>query len=179
MKVEESAVIIKALMSENKITRSKPYRMEFFMAKSTESLTLAKQLLSQDLSNMWVINIAYYSMFFAGTSLLAHLGKEINEEKSIHKLTYHSLIYFCLIENNKLQKHFIEEYKDAYDDAQQLLLFAESKALSMIQDYEYERDKRKRFTYDMGEIAERNKATTSVTRAEYFVTEVRKIMLKK
>ena len=81
-----------------------------------------------------------------------------------------------MVDDNKLQKHFIEEYNDAYTEAEELLKISESKAFSMIPDFDFEMAKRKRFTYEMGEIAELNKAKTSLTRAGEFLTEARKII---
>lgn len=182
---KESSYILKQLISENKITKPEISREQFFLDKSIESFNLAKKVLqiSEDkndplVSYMWVVSISYYSMFFAATSLLAHFGHKINEERSIHKLTYHALVYYFLVEDNKLQKYFIEEYKDAFKETEELLQMSELKAISLIKDFDLEREKRRRFTYEMGEVTESNKAKTSVKRATEFLTQVRKIIGK-
>lgn len=180
---KESSFLIKQLINEDKIIKPERGREKFFLDKSIESLTLAKMVLeiSEDnedplISFMWVTSISYYAIFFAATALLAHFNHKIDEEKGIHKLTYHALIYYFLVDDNKLQKHFIEEYKDAYTEAEELLKISEIKAITMIKEFDFEREKRKKFTYDMGEIAELNKARTSLKRANEFLTEVRKIV---
>ena len=180
---EESKSLIKQLIDTGKMIKPERNQIKFFLDKSVESFNLAKRVLeiSEDeednlKSHMWVVAIAYYSMFFAGTSLLAFFNHQINEKKGIHKLTYHALVYYFLIDDNKLQKHFIEEYQDAYVEAEELLKISESKAFSMLQDFDFEMAKRKRFTYEMGEIAELNKARTSVKRANEFLIEARKII---
>tara|TARA_Y100000310_G_C20677917_1_gene814180 strand:- start:2553 stop:3122 length:570 start_codon:yes stop_codon:yes gene_type:complete len=180
---EESKSLIKKLIDEGKMIQSEKNQINFFLDKSVESFSLAKRILkiSEDeednlKSYMWVVSVSYYSMFFAGTALLAFFNHRIDEERGIHKLTYHALIYYFLVDDNKLQKHFMEEYKDAYTEAEELLKISESKAVSMIQDFDFEMAKRKKFTYEMGEIAELNKARTSVNRANEFLTEVRKII---
>ena len=46
----------------------------------------------------------------------------------------------------------------------------------MAENFDFERGKRKIFTYDIGAVAERNKAKTSLQRAEEFLKEVRIII---
>ena len=180
---QESSSVIKGLIQEGKIGSPEVGRKKFFLNKSIESFNLAKRILeiSEDQNDslssfMWVISIAYYSMFFAATALLAHFGHKIREERGIHKLTYHALIYYFLVDDNKLQKHFIEQYQDAYEEAEELLRISEEKAVSLIASFDFEREKRRKYTYEMGEIAEQHKAKTSLARAESFLLEVRKIM---
>ena len=182
---EQSKSIISQLIKEGKITKPIPGTKDFFLAKSHESLQLSKRIfaIAQDenetlKSYMWVIAIAYYSMFFAATALLAHFGRKIDSEIGIHKLTYHALVYYFLVADNKLQKHFIEEYKDVYDNVEVLLQTSEQKALDIMENFKLEQGKRTRFTYEMGQIAEKQKAQTSLERAEEFVLEIRKLMQK-
>jgi uncharacterized protein (UPF0332 family) len=153
--------IIKQLIQEGRIAKPEPGREKFFLGKSIESLSLAKRVLdiSEDgkesvKSYMWIVSISYYSMFFAATALLAHFNHKIGGESGVHKLTYHALRYYFLVDDNKLQKHFVEEYKDAYAEADELLRISEEKAISMVQDFDLEQEKRKKFTYEMGEVAE-------------------------
>lgn len=180
---QESSSVIKNLIKEGKISQPEAEREKFFLGKSIESFNLAKRILelSEDkddplASFMWVVSIAYYSMFFAATALLAHFGHKIREERSIHKLTYHALVYYFLVDDNKLQKHFVEQYQDAYEEAEELLRISEEKAVSLVTSFDFEREKRRKYTYEMGEIAEQNKAKTSLSRAESFLLEVRKIL---
>lgn len=178
----ESKKLVEKLVKEGKIIRPPTNQKDFFMEKATNSLRISKRLLElaekESLDTyMWVINTSYYSMFFAATSLLAHFNKKIKSEIGIHKLTYHALVYYFMIEDNKLQKHFIDEYKDAYDDAEQLLQITEEKAISLIENFKFEHFKRERFTYEVGKVAEQNKANTSLQRAEEFLTQVR-LMLR-
>jgi len=59
----------------------------------------------------------------------------------------------------------------------ELLEISEKKAIAMIENLEHEISKRRTFTYEIGVIAEKNKALTSLARAEAFLTEVRKIII--
>jgi len=50
------------------------------------------------------------------------------------------------------------------------------RAKNLIEDYFNEKFKRGRFTYEMGEIAMKNKAQTSLNRAKKFNEEIRKLI---
>src|SRR3989344_7697930 len=157
---QESCSVIRRLIQEGKIGQPESGRALFFLNKSIESFNLAKRILhiSEDATDplssfMWVISITYYSMFFAATALLANFSHKIKEERGIHKLTYHALIYYFLVDDNKLQKHFIEQYQDAYEEAEELLKISEEKAVSLVASFDFEREKRRKYTYEMGEIA--------------------------
>ena len=63
-----------------------------------------------------------------------------------------------------------------YDDAEQLLQISQEKARNMVENLGFEQSKRKIFTYDVGMITERNKALTSLKRAEEFLIETRKML---
>ena len=180
---EKSKNMIKQLIQDGKIVKPKANVKNFFLNKSMTSLEISKRLL--DISDdeddslegyMWVINSAYYSMFFAATSLLAHYNHKIDQEQGIHKLTFHALVYYFLVDDNKLEKYFIEEYEDAYEDAEQLLQTSQDKANELVKNLDFEREKRTKFTYEIGKVAEKNKAQTSVKRADEFLLEIRKII---
>lgn len=178
-----STSIVTGLIRDEKIGKPKLGSREFFLAKSLESLQLSRRIFEMTenkndpiQSYMWVITTAYYSMFYAATSLLAHFNKVIKSEVGIHKLTYHALVYYFLVADNKLQKQFIDEYKDQFDDAKEILQISEGKAIELVESLEFELVKRSEFTYEMGKIAEANKAKTSLQRAEEFVTGIRKLM---
>ena len=55
---------------------------------------------------------------------------------------------------------------------------SKEKAKILLEDYYNERDKRSRFTYEMGEIALQNKASTSMARAKRFNEALRLILDK-
>ena len=111
--LEESKRVVTELVKDNRIIRPSAQQEGFFLQKAIDSLRVSKRLfeISEDKNEsidgyMWVVNTAYYSMFFAATSLLANLGKKIDLEVGIHRMTYHALVYFFLVEDSKLQKAF-------------------------------------------------------------------------
>jgi hypothetical protein len=77
----------------------------------------------------------------------------------------------------KLQKSLIENYAEATDEVTELL--GQERANRLIQDYFNERDKRTKFTYEMGEMVIQNKAKTSLERAKNFNKELRKTIEKR
>ncbi len=183
---KRSQNLLKQLISEGKIIKPELRRDTFFLNKSIESLDVARRLHQISINKndnlksfMWVIATSYYSMFFAATALLAHYNKKVNVDVGIHKITYHALVYYFHILDKKLQKHFIESYKDNYNTAEELLQTSEKKTLELFEDFEHEQSKRKDFTYEMGFVAEENKARTSLQRAEKFHNEIRDIIQTK
>ena len=180
-KIEQSSHIIKTLITEGKIVTPHSEAASFFLKQSRMSLLVSKGLL--DLYNtekletlLWVINSSYYSMFFAATALLANFKHKINTEIGIHALTYHALVYYFVKEQSKLKTQLMGEYKDAFDDAEQLLQFSEQKIKGFILDFELEMGNRKTFTYELGALAEKKKAELSFQRAQSFFREVEKII---
>ena len=180
-KIEQSSHIVRALISDGKIVTPHSGAASFFLKQSRMSLLVSKRLL--DIYNiekqetlLWVINSSYYSMFFAATALLAHFKHKINSEIGIHALTYHALVHYFVKEQSKLKTQLMEEYKDAFDDAEQLLQFSEQKIKGFVLDFELEMGKRKIFTYELGALAEKKKAELSFHRAQSFFREVEKII---
>lgn len=181
--IAESSNVIKQLIQEGKIIRPKPNTDDFFLKKSRNALAISERLLTlfdeeQLDTHTWVINISYYSMFFAATALLARHNHKINVDLGIHTLTYHALIHYFIKEDNKLKWQVMEEYKNAVEEAEELLQIAERKLKELITDLKLELIKRKVFTYNVGEEAERNKAFLSYKRAKHFFQEIELMMEK-
>lgn len=186
MDEKESKIIITQLISDGKIGKPEIKAEEFFFEKSDESLQVAQRILeiSQNKNDalksyMWVIATAYYSMFYAATALLAHFNHRIKTDLGIHKITYHALIYYFHILDKKIQKSLLETYKNTYSDAKELLQNTEERAVSLMENFKFEQDKRKIFTYEMGAYAQENKAITSVQRAKEFYNHVEEILKNK
>ena len=113
-------------------------------------------------------------MFFAATALLAKNNHKIDTETGIHKLTFHASVYYFIKQESKLKWQILEEYKEAIQDAEELLQLSENKLKELVTDFGFELEKRKIFTYDLGKEAERNKALTSYNRAKRFFNEIEK-----
>ena len=70
----------------------------------------------------------------------------------------------------------MEQYKDAFEEAEELLQLSESKITRLVEDFNFEQTKRKTFTYELGATAERNKALTSYERAKSFFKEIEEMI---
>lgn len=186
MDEKESKTIIVQLIREGKIGLPEQGTEEFFFEKADESLQVAQRLLqiSQDRNDqlesyMWAISAAYYSMFYSATALLAHFGHRIKTAIGIHKMTYHALIYYFHILDKKIQRQLLESYQNVYTDAEQLLQNTEAKAVELVENFKFEQEKRKTFTYDMGMYAQESKAITSIKRAKEFYAHTENILKSK
>ena len=161
--------------------------IDFFLRNSKNSLDSAKILFDSSVDDriksifampnfngfLWVINSSYYSMFYMARALLESIGVRIKTDESIHFLVFNALIYY-FYSNGKLEKHFIEDFENAQEESSEIL--GREKAREIIEDYSSEKEKRARFTYEIGEFAMKNKAETSLNRAKKFSEEVRKIL---
>jgi len=122
---------------------------------------------------LWVVNSSYYSMFYAARALLESEGVKIKTEMSVHAVAFDALVYYFYL-NGKLEKRLVEEFAEAGEEAAEVS--GREKAKELIGDYFYERRKRARFTYNLGEFAMREKAETSLNRAKRFNEEIRKML---
>ena len=189
-KLRETESRVKGYVRDGIFTSGcRPEDVDFFMTNSADSLTTAKLLfdvsVNQDLQKttgylkfkgfLWVINSAYYSMFYAARALLEKSGVKIKSERSIHLLTFDALVYYFYL-TGKLQKSLIEDYAEGKEESNELL--GKEKADDLIASYYYERKKRSQFTYETGELAMQSKAKTSLERAEAFNREISKVIGK-
>jgi len=163
--------------------------IDFFLRNSKNSLDSAKILFDSSVDDriksifampnfngfLWVINSSYYSMFYMARALLESIGVRIKTDESIHFLVFNALIYY-FYSNGKLEKHFIEDFENAQEESSEIL--GREKAREIIEDYSSEKEKRARFTYEIGELAMRNKAETSLKRAKRFNEEIRKMLAR-
>jgi uncharacterized protein (UPF0332 family) len=189
--IEKAKSNIKGYLRERKIAKEKDSKYtSFFIRNAQNSFNSAKLLFNvssnQDLKKslgfpnfdgyLWVINSSYYSMFYMARALLESQGIKIKVKQSVHAITFNALIYYFYL-TKKIEKRLIEEFQKAGNEASEIL--GKEKAENLIRDYFNEKDKRERFTYEMGEIAMQNKAKTSLDRARFFNQEIRKIISTK
>ena len=146
---------------------------EMYVENSNLSLQTAQKLLSLETQEykpyLWIIVSSYYAMYYIANAVLLDIGYKVGDKIS-HKITADALIVFA---RDKLKKELIEEYEDVKDDALELI---SSKADSLLQSLDFEREKRSKFQYQMDEKAKKSKALTSVERAKQFVFELKKLL---
>lgn len=90
--------------------------------------------------------------------------------KISHKVTSDALIVFV---RNKLKKELLEGFEEIKEDALELI---SSKTDNIIQSFDFEREKRSQFQYQMDESIKKSKATTSFNRAKEFIFEMKKLL---
>jgi|SRR3989344_4480369 len=187
-KIEESKKRIQKLLENEYIIKSEKNKFsDFFLINAQQSFDTAQLLYAISTNHelkkitgfphfngfLWVINSSYYSMFFMVRALLEKSGVKIKTEHSIHQIVFDALVTYFYA-TGKLEKQMLEEFHEASAEALESL--GREKAKSLVEDYANEREKRSRFTYEMGEIALQNKAKTSLERARQFNEILRKMI---
>jgi len=146
---------------------------EMYIENSNLSLETAQKLLSLENQTyqpyLWVIVSPYYAMYYIANAVLLKIGYKVGDKIS-HKVTTDALIVFA---RDKLKKELIEKYENAKEDALEL---TSSKADSLLESLDFEREKRSKFQYQMDEKIKKSKALTSLERAKQFVFELKKLL---
>ena len=146
---------------------------QMYVENSGLSLETAQKLLSIETETykpyLWIIVSSYYAMYYIANAVLLELGYKVGDKIS-HKITSDALIVYV---RNKLKKEFIEEYENIKEDALELI---SSKADSVLQLFDFERQKRSKFQYKMDEHIKKSKALVSFERAKQFVFEMKKLL---
>jgi hypothetical protein len=91
----------------------KPIIFDTYMRNNRESLLTARKLFNEKGSNLWVVVISYYSMFYIANAILYKSGYKVGT-KIAHKVTADALIVFV---RSKIKKSLIEDYELAIDEA--------------------------------------------------------------
>ena len=146
---------------------------EMYIENSNLSLETAQKLLTLENQTyqpyLWVIVSSYYAMYYIANAVLLKIGYKVGDKIS-HKVTADALIVFA---RDKLRKELIEEYENVKEDALEL---TSSKADSLLESLDFEREKRSKFQYQMDEKVKKSKALTSLERAKQFVFELKKLL---
>lgn len=144
---------------------------QMYMQNSKMSLKLAEKLLDDNLKPyLWSVVVSYYAMFYMANAVLLHVGYKTGS-KVVHKVTSDALIVLVL---DKLKKELLEQYESIRNDAMEI---AATKSEEILNNYNFELDKRSRFQYDMTLKIQEQMARTSVKRAKDFALEMEKLMV--
>jgi uncharacterized protein (UPF0332 family) len=144
--------------------------MNILLKNARESLRVAEDIHQKNLSELWVIVCAYYAMFYYANAVLLKFGYKVGEQ-IVHKVTSDALIVYI---RGKLKESLIEEYEQTKEEA---LNLAGIKADSLIESFDFERNKRSLIQYKTIEIEKQSKAKTSLQRAKEFAKEMDKLLL--
>jgi len=164
---------VKAYFEDELIWKTKKcekHISETYKRNYKESLDIAKKLLDEKLSNLWIVVTSYYSMYYIANAVLYKIGYKVGPKIS-HKVTADSLIVFI---RNKLKKNLLlEYYEEAKEDALEII---GRKTDEIISSFDKEQTKRSTFQYESTEEIKRAKAETSFERAKQFIFEMEKLL---
>mgnify|MGYP001585093594 FL=1 len=171
-RIKEAEANVRTYLNEGLIKKEplNPDALRVLLKNAKESIASAEKLNSDRISDLWVIVCSYYSMFYIANAVLRKLGYKIGE-KIAHKVTADALIVHA---RGKLKASLIEEYEDAKEEA---LNLAGIKADSLIESFDFEKDKRSKIQYQTDDIEKQSKAKTSLQRAKSFFSEMQKLLL--
>src|SRR3989338_3576279 len=133
-------------------------------------------------SSLWIINAAYYSMFFFSQVLLGKDGRKLPEgTKDTHKTILLAVLYYFIIKGSGLEgkKEVMPEdikrsrmsdaliiFQHAQEESEELLQVKRAK--EAVDSLKAELDKRTELTYRSTKSAELSFAKVSIGRAERF-----------
>lgn len=143
--------------------------MNVLLRNARESLRVAEDVSRANVSDLWVIVCSYYSMYYYANAVLLKFGYKVGD-KIVHKVTSDALIVYV---RGKLKESLIEEYEQTREEA---LKIAGMKADSLIEYFNFERNKRRFIQYETSEIEKHSKAVTSLQRAKEFSKEMDKLL---
>ncbi|MGE0792792.1 MAG: hypothetical protein AB7V77_01270 [Candidatus Woesearchaeota archaeon] len=167
-RIKEAENNFKTYLDESLIKKKTfdPQIIEILKQNANESLILAKDTYDDDKSDLWVVVISYYSMFYIANAVINKKGWDCGD-KNVHKVTADLLI--VLLRDNV--KQLITDYQDLMDEA-----LINIKTDEIIGSFDKERRKRGSFQYNMTSEIKHSKALTSLKRAQNFYFEMLKLL---
>lgn len=171
-RIKEADNNVRRYLEDELLWKYKQYQkeiLETYERNYRESVSVAQKLFDENMSNLWVIVISYYSMYYIANAVLYKIGYKIGSKVS-HKITSDALI---VLARNKLKKSLLEEYEEAKDDALEII---GRKTDEILDDFDKEMEKRSVFKYEYTEEIKHAKAKTSLERAKKFIFEMKKLL---
>ena len=170
-RIQEAEDGVRSYLSEGLLRKAATDKqvMDILLRNAKESLRVAEEIHLMNLSELWVIVCSYYTIFYYANAVLVKYGYKVGD-KIAHKVTADALIVYV---RGKLKESLIEEYEQTKEEAMNL---AGIKADSLIENFDFERNKRSIIQYKTLEIEKRSKAETSLKRAKEFAKEMDKLI---
>jgi len=170
-RIKEAEDNVRSYLDEGLLKKAivNPQIMNILLRNAKESLRVAEEVQQRNISELWVIVCSYYAMYYYANAVLLKFGYKVGE-KVVHKVTSDALIIYV---RGKLKESLIEEYEQTKEEA---LNLAGMKADSLIESYEFERNKRGLIQYKTIDIEKQAKARTSLQRAKEFAKEMDKLL---
>lgn len=168
-RINEAANNIEGYIADDLLKKTEFNQNIFNILKNNaqDSLKVAIFLEKENRSDLWVIVISYYAMYYIANAVLYKLGYKIGHKIS-HKITADALIVFV---RKKLADALLEGYEEIKDQALSAI-----KSDELIETFDFERRKRSTIQYQTKEVAKHSKAQTSLKRAKEFMFEMEKLL---
>ncbi|GAA5818630.1 MAG: conserved hypothetical protein [Methanobrevibacter sp. CfCl-M3] len=170
--IENAKNNVKRYLKEGLLQKTEinDFIIETYIDRSEESLEIARDIYNSNKSDLWVLVISYYSMFYIANAVLLKNGYKVGD-KIAHKVTSDSLIVFI---KDKLKDKLIEDYEQAKAETFDLINIEEPNIIAndLVESFEFERKKRSSFQYNLGKNLTKSKAETSLKRAEEFFSQL-------
>jgi len=119
-RIREAEKSVKSYIEDQLLWKNKFFKkeiLETYNRNYEESINLAQKVFEQDLSNLWVVVISYYSMYYISNAVLYKIGYKVGSKVS-HKVTSDALIVLI---RNKLKKSLLEDYEEAKEEALEII----------------------------------------------------------
>ena len=170
-RIKEAEINVKSYLDEGLLKKAelRLQIMKILLANAKESLRASEELHQNKTSDLWVIVCSYYAMYYYSNAVLLKLGYKVGD-KIVHKVTSDALVVYV---RGRLKDSFLEEYEETKEEA---LGLAGMKADSLIESFEFERNKRNFIQYKTMEVDKHSKAETSLNRAKEFCREIEKLI---
>jgi len=170
-RIKEAETNVRSYLEEGLLKKSSLNKeaINVLIKNAKESLMIADEVSQKGTSDLWVIVCSYYSMYYYANAVLLKMGYKVGE-KIVHKITSDAIVVYI---RGKLKDSLIENYEQTKEEA---LNLAGIKADSLIESFEFERNKRGLIQYRTVEIEKHSKAKTSLQRAKEFAKEMEKLL---
>lgn len=170
-RIKEAESNVRSYLDEGLLKKSSLDQnvLSILLRNAKESLRVAEEIHQKNLSELWVIVCSYYAMYYYANAVLLKFGYKVGE-KIVHKVTSDALIVYV---RKKLKESLLEEYEETKEEA---LALAGMKADSLVESFDFERNKRQLIQYRTIEIEKQSKAKTSLQRAKEFAKEMEKLL---
>ena len=171
-KIKEAQSNVKSYLQDGLLKRIALNKqvLNILLRNAKESLNVAEEVSQKNISDLWVVVCSYYAMYYSANAVLLKFGFKVGE-KIVHKVTSDALIVYV---RRKLKDSLLEEYEEIKEEA---LRLAGMKADTLIESFEFEKNKRSFIQYRTIEVQKQSKAKTSLQRAKEFTREMEKLLI--
>lgn len=148
--------------------------INIFKQKSEESMDVAELIFEKNISDLWIIVISYYAMYYMANAILSKLGYSVGDKIS-HKVTSDALIVFV---RDKLKNKLINDFEEVQEEALSIINTSKHEVMvdEIIEFFELERRKRSLSQYDTNYILKKSRSETSLNRSRRFILEIKSLL---